>query len=90
MINENVSFRTVEYMQQRIEELQKENIVLLSCSTTDVLVKEAYANGKADERANIVGHIRQVAERIKNDRDGIAWGHLQAMAIVIEAGEHLK
>ena len=43
-----------------------------------------------DERAKIVAHIVQVADRIKNDPDGIAWGHLQAMAIVIEAGEHLK
>lgn len=45
---------------------------------------------RLEERAKIVAHIVQVADRIKNDPDGMAWGHLQAMAIAIEAGEHLK
>lgn len=47
-------------------------------------------SGKDFERAKIVAHIRQVADRIENDPDGKVWGHLQAMAIVIEAGEHLR
>lgn len=52
-------------------------------------LNEAFIDGAADERAKIVAHIFQVADRIKNDPDGKVWGHLHAMAVVIEAGEHL-
>jgi hypothetical protein len=45
--------------------------------------EQAYKAGQEDERAKIVYHIRQVADRIENDPDGKVWGHLQAMAIVI-------
>ncbi len=75
-----MSFRTVEWMQERLHTLHDE---------IDCLKYEA---GKAaeTERAKIVAHIRKVADRVENDPDGIVWGHLLATAIVIEAGEHLK
>ena len=48
MINENVSFQTVEYMQQRIEELHTENLQL----------KMDAVSIAADERAKIVAWLR--------------------------------
>jgi hypothetical protein len=48
VINENVSFQTVEYMQQRIEELSAENLQL----------KIDAASVAADERAKIVARLR--------------------------------
>jgi hypothetical protein len=65
-------------------------IVLLSAAAGGFIGWFAYEMGAKEERAKIVVHIRQVADRIENDPDGIAWFHLLAMAIVIEAGEHLK
>lgn len=75
-----MSFQTVEDMQERLRNM---------CDEIDYL-KYELEKAATDERAKIVGHIRQVADRIENDPDGKVWGHLQAMAIVIEAGEHLK
>lgn len=48
MINENVSFQTVEYMQQRIKELSAEKLQL----------KIDAASVAADERAKIVAWLR--------------------------------
>jgi hypothetical protein len=48
MINENVSFQTVEYMQQRIEELHTENLQL----------KMDAVSIAAEERAKIVAWLR--------------------------------
>ena len=79
MTTEKVSFQTVEYMQRLILELDEANTQL----------RLEAKNAAADERAKIVAHIFQVADRIKNDPDGKVWGHLHAMAVVIEAGEHL-
>ena len=48
MTNENISFQTVEYMQQRIGELHTENLQL----------KMDAASTAADERAKIVAWLR--------------------------------
>ena len=88
MINENVSFQTVEYMQQRIEELQKENMGLFSRNTIDVFVKEAYADGKDFERAKIVAWLRGRMSDAVMSLEPVP--NIDDLADEIEAGEHLK
>ena len=87
MINENVSFQTVEYMQQRIEELQKENMGLFSRNTIDVFVKEAYADGKAEERAKIVAWLMNEESDYRSTKYA---GFVEIIRKEIEAEEHLK
>ena len=82
-----MTFRTVEWMQERLH-MQTQRLHTLN-DEIDCLKYEA-EKAAEKERAKIVGHIRKVADRIENDPDGKVWGHLQAMAVVIEAGEHLK
>jgi hypothetical protein len=75
MINENVSFQTVEYMQQRIEELSAENAAM----------REAlrfYANTPCNMEFGVVNACPY--------DDGDIARKALGSATDIEAGEHLK
>lgn len=79
MINENISFQTVEYMQQRIEELHTENLQL----------KMDAASIAADERAKIVAWLRDGGQWNKPWPSEVE-AEYPELANAIEAGEHLK
>ena len=77
MINENVSFQTVEYMQQRIGELHTENLQL----------KMDAASIAADERAKIVAWLMNEESDYRSTKYA---GFVEIIRKEIEAGEHLK
>ena len=77
MINENISFQTVEYMQQRIEELSAENARMREALTmVDDLVKHQFSGS---HRA--MSDLMLAAQAAFFALNGF---------YAIEAGEHLK
>ena len=81
-----MTFRTVEWMQERLHTLHDE---------IDCLKYEA-EKAAADERAKIVAYIREMAENTGKDAPkekqidySVAWGSLLVAAIGIEEGAHL-